>query len=325
MLRFRSFERPSPWTTLKPLRLALAQYSSKVVSYPLSIITWNVNQFKNARFYDATKQIQLLTSTLQEVIDLDFILLQESNRLVSEHIEENTDFRLIEDAQAMTYRGCLQAFRSQASRWVARIAWQYTCLTFDISWETESGNKQPTDSLSPVPSTPPFEIVRISNIHLDSPDRTLKTNEKAMIYLRRVPQADIIVGDGQFRKNSAEMTSYQDAFELAGRPPQARFTQDTYENKYYPDLKTPFYARTTRLYLRGTSPQTPIEKTSHGLCATEISKEDIVDPDAIFQVRRRFSYTVDEMRVFKPWLQENPVKIGISGHYGLLTRLQVHI
>ena len=284
---------------------------------PLSLVTWNINQFKRIEGTQHQERCRVLLAELHRIADIDLILFQESSPAVAKEMESWGQYKWVEDAQSKTYHGFLQAFLHKNSKWSAHIAWLYTCLTLDLVHDSKRSQVPPMKSTTE-PETPAVSpVLRVTNIQLDGGEYNKELREKAITYLSRVPQSDIIAGDGQFFKGD-NIPDYSDAFHVAQTPFDARFTQDTYENRFLMSKQNAgYYTRTTRVYLRGESDQ--IVQTS------QYNSLAHVDPDDPHVYRPRYSYSVPEMRVLKPWLNDISPKIGVSQHFGLLTRIHINM
>jgi len=246
----------------------------------LNLLSWNVDLGRTAKATNPARRAQLLVDELKfRRADIDIIVLQESSEEFGHMIQGMGIFEWVEKAGAKTFHGFLHAFVSKNSKWKAEIQWQYTCLTFDL-YHRDFVLKDEAHR------------VRVSNVLLDAMDKSQEHRERAIKYLTRVPQPDIVVGDGKFKKEES-FSNYDDAFVLAGAPDHAMFTENDRENgyrHYAPNPSTTFQARHCRLYLRP-----------------------------------RLKFEVKSMELLMPWMQDDVVKVGCSDHYGLLVKLLVYL
>ena len=287
-------------------------------TYPLTLLTWNIDQERpsgNARI-DRDTRLEHLLRCVRAQPDVDFVLFQESAVRVQQEMVSNSAFEWVGEAQARTYNGYLQVFRSSASEWNARIAWQYTGLTFEIwqrAFQPLLGENPWRIGGSALRQPPPY-VVRISNIHLDGATDDHALRGSAIKYYTRVPQSDIIVGDGQYRSGDAFPANYQDAWELAGKPAALRYTQDTNLNRYFSKPFT-YYSRTTRAYVRGER-----QETSRAVRSPEQEASE-----GIVETREPVKIAVRSMEMLRPWVPDVTPNVSVSDHSGVLIRLDVEV
>ena len=285
--------------------------------FPLSILTWNIDQDRPHSNARAAKDIRLkhLLECIRTVPDLDFIVFQESSATVPKLLTAAKTFEWVQEAQSKTYNGYLQAFRGAQSAWNARIAWAFTGLTFEI-WPKRLQHLMGEDPWriegSGLRVLPPCAL-RISNIHLDGVTDDHEMREKGIAYYTLVPQSDIIIGDGQYRIGDVYPPNYTDAYNLAGTPAGARYTQDTNENQYFVKPYV-FYSRTTRAYVRHVHRETK----------TEISIEEQAS-EGLIAKRDPLDIRVKQTEVMKPFIPDMKPQVSVSDHYGLLVRMEVEL
>eukprot|EP00760_Papus_ankaliazontas_P016952 PhM_4_TR16963/c0_g1_i1/m.22315 len=245
---------------------------------PLTILSWNIDMYKSNSRAKLDERVQRLREVFREeeiVRDVDVVVFQESTESVARAIASDARFNWLEEAQAKTYNGYLQTFINKNSLWTGAVAWQYTCLTFELKHSQMRGD----DS-----------FVRVSNVQLDGADKNQELRARSVAYLRNVPNPDIIVGDGSFRRNDG-IDGYEDAYLAAGQPYSHRFTIDTFENQFWIDNSRPFSARYSRCFFQ------------QGRNALEIKK---------YAVLKRF-------------VQTEPSLVGVSDHYAMLTTIDVGV
>ncbi|KNH01748.1 tRNA pseudouridine synthase A [Perkinsela sp. CCAP 1560/4] len=295
--------------------------ATALTTFPLTLLSWNIDQERpnSGARVAKEKRLEKLVACIESIPDVDFVTFQESSKAVPKAMTHAGSMKWLGEAQARTYNGYLQVFQLKSSAWSARVAWQYTGLTFE-TWPTvlqpligEDPWKIDGSALRQIKSP----IVRISNIHLDGATINHEIRSSAIRYYTTVPESDIIIGDGQYRSEDIFPPHYADAFVMTGKPAGARYTLDTHENKYF-SHQGANYSRSTRAYVRQEITETSL-----------LQGEDTKFPEGHSTPSRgnrpAFNIRATEMKVLKPWTSEDAPRSGVSDHYGLLVRFMIEM